>query len=213
MRKKEIKSKNLLIIGAGGQIPRYLIPMLKEQTELQLTLFSSHADDLPYQNVQKITGDANDFKQLSHAMKNQDAVFMDFDKKSTTQLVVQAMEVNGVQRIIQAGVLGVDNEVVEPFWSWNQQILGITAAKNRGNEVLEASNLDYTYMRMTWLYNGEKNAYVVSPKNEPFTGVQISRKAIAQFVIDNLTGKRNDVKQSVGLWEPGSENKPKPDWY
>ncbi|MDO4680840.1 MAG: hypothetical protein Q4A55_06300 [Aerococcus sp.] len=35
----------------------------------------------------------------------------------------------------------------------------------------------------------------------------------SQFAIDNLTGKRQDVKASIGLWELGSENKPKPDFY
>ncbi|MBC1528674.1 NAD(P)H-binding protein, partial [Listeria seeligeri] len=96
---------------------------------------------------------------------------------------------------------------------WNTRMLGGEVARNRGIEALETSNLDYTYMRMTWLYNGTQSDYVASPKGEPFLGAQISRQAISQFVVDNIIGKRNDLKASIGLWEPGSENKAKPDWY
>lgn len=101
----------------------------------------------------------------------------------------------------------------EPFATWNSKMMGGSVAQHRGNEALEASDLDYTYMRMTWLYDAKRTDYVASPKGEPFLGAQISRYAIAQFVVDNLTGKRNDVRASIGLWKPGSENKAKPDFY
>lgn len=68
-------------------------------------------------------------------------------------------------------------------------------------------------MRMTWLYDGDTRDYVASSKGEPFLGAQITRRAIAQFIADNITGKRNDTRSSIGLWEPGSENLPKPDFY
>ncbi|GAP00362.1 NAD(P)H-binding protein [Fructobacillus ficulneus] len=205
--------KKLLILGAGGQIPKFLVPMLQEQTDFDLTLFGSHAGDLPYQNVHKITGNASDPYQLVAALSDKDAVYMNFDNKEVTEKVVSVMQEKGVKRIIQAGVLGVYGEVTEPFATWNAQMLGRRVATGRGNEVLEDSNLEYTYMRMTWLYNGDRTDYVVSPKGEPFTGAQITRRAISQFVIDNLTGVRNDVQASVGLWEPGSEGLPKPSWY
>lgn len=203
----------LLIIGAGGQIPRYLVPMLQEQTDTEITLFGSHAKDLPYQNVIKITGDVHDQTMLENAMRGQDVIYMNFDHQEETELVVAAMHTVGVRRILQAGVLSVYGEVAEPFATWNSQMMGGSVAKNRGIVTLEASDLEYTYMRMTWLYNGERIDYVASPKGETFTGAQITRRAIAQFVIDNLTGKRHDVRESIGLWEPGSEYQAKPDWY
>lgn len=154
-------SKNILIIDAGGQIPQVLIPLLQEKPELHLTLFGRHAADLPYTNVTKVSGDSRNLTDLIKVMKNQDAIYMNFD------------------------------------------------AHNRGVESLEVSDLDYTYMRMTWLYNGNRKDYIASPKGEPFLGAQITRRAIAQFIMDNITGKRNDIRASIGLWEPGSENKSK----
>ncbi|EOH76769.1 NAD(P)H-binding protein [Enterococcus malodoratus] len=204
---------NVLIIGAGGQIPEVLIPLLQEQSDLKLTLFGRNADSLPYENVTKVTGDAGKLADLVKAMAHQDVVYMNFDNKKITEVVIEAMHKTGVKRIIQAGVLSVYGEVAEPFAAWNSRMMGGSIAHNRGIEALEASDLAYTYMRMTWLYNGTRSDYVASPKGEPFLGAQITRRAIAQFVVDNITGKRNDIKASIGLWEPGSENKAKPDFY
>ncbi|MBS7576368.1 MULTISPECIES: NAD(P)H-binding protein [unclassified Enterococcus] len=205
--------KKVIIIGAGGQIPEVLIPLLQEQDDVELTLFGRSASKLPYENVTKISGNASNLSELEYALVGQDIVYMNFDNKAVTDVVVEAMEKTDVKRIIQAGVLSVYGEVAEPFATWNSRMMGGRVANNRGIVTLEASDLDYTYMRMTWLYNGSDKAYVVSPKGEPFLGVQITRRAIAEFVCDNITGKRNDLKASIGLWEPGSENKAKPVFY
>lgn len=204
---------NILIIGAGGQIPRYLIPLLQKETNANITLFSRHTNQLHYDNVNKITGNAGDIEDLVNAMEGQDFVYMNFDDKAITDKVIKAMHQAGVQRIIQAGVLAVYGEVAEPFATWNARMLGSRIAKGRGNESLESSDLDYVHMRMTWLYNGDRSDYVASPKGEDFLGAQISRQAIARFVLDNIIGKRNDSRASIGLWEPGSEYKAKPDFY
>lgn len=68
-------------------------------------------------------------------------------------------------------------------------------------------------MCMTWLYNGNRKDYIASPKGELFLGAQITRRDIAQFIMDNITGKRNNIRVSIGLWESGSENKSKSDFY
>ena len=200
-------SKNILIIGAGGQIPQVLIPLLQEKPELHLTLFGRHSADLPYTNVTKVSGDARNLTDLIKVMKNQEVIYMNFDNKKVTEIVIDAMYKTGVKRIIQAGVLSVYGEVAEPFAIWNSCMMGGSVAHNRDVESLEVSDLDYTYMRMTWLYNGNRKDYIASPKGEPFLGAQITRCAIAQFIMDNITGKRNDIRASIGLWEPGSENK------
>lgn len=206
-------SKNILIIGAGGQIPQVLIPLLQEQPDLNLTLFGRYAANLPYADTTKISGNAGNLAELIEVMQNQEIVYMNFDNKKITEIVIEAMNKTGVKRIIQAGVLGVYGEVAEPFSIWNTHMMGGAIVHNRGVEILEASDLDYTYMRMTWLYNGDGKSYIASPKGEPFLGAQISRRAIAQFIMDNIMEKRNDIRASIGLWEPDSENKSKPDFY
>lgn len=203
----------ILIIGAGGQIPSVLIPLLQANSDVELTLFGRHGADLPYVGVTKVSGNASNPEELVPVLVGQDLVYMNFDDKAVTEAVISAMHEAGVTRIIQAGVLGVYGEVAEPFSTWNAQMLGSRVASGRGNEALEASDLDYLYMRMTWLYDGERTDYVASAKGEPFLGAQITWRAIAQFVLDNVTGKRHDYRASIGLWEPGSEYLPKPDFY
>ncbi len=139
-------SKNILIIGAGGQIPQVLIPLLQEKPELHLTLFGRHAADLPYTNVTKVSGDSRNLTDLIKVMKNQDAIYMNFDNKKVTEIVIDAIYKTGVKRIIQAVVLSVYGEVTEPFAIWNSRMMGGSVAHNRGVESLEVSDLDYTYI-------------------------------------------------------------------
>lgn len=96
---------------------------------------------LHFSDVTQLSGDVNDIDPLIAAMKNQDVIYMNFDNKAVTNIVVEAMQKTGTKRIFQAGVLGVYGEVSEPFATWNSQILGRSIASGRGNEVLEASDL------------------------------------------------------------------------
>lgn len=88
---------------------------MQEQPELHLTLFGRHAADLPYTNVTKVSGDARNLTDLIKVMKNQEVIYMNFDNKKVTEIVIDAMYKTGVKRIIQAGVLSVYGEVAEPF--------------------------------------------------------------------------------------------------
>ncbi len=114
-----------------------------------MTLFGRHAADLPYINVTKVSGDARNLTDLIKVMKNQDVIYMNFDNKKVTEIVIDAMHKTGVKRIIQAGVLSVYGEVSEPFAVWNSRMMGGSVAHNRGVEALEVSNWDYTYVCMT----------------------------------------------------------------
>jgi len=106
---------NVLIIGAGGQIPAILIPRLQAEATLKLTLFGSDAANLPYDNITKVSGDASQLDALINVMQNQDAIYMNFDNLAITKLVIEAMHETGVKRIIQAGVLSVYGEVGRTF--------------------------------------------------------------------------------------------------
>ncbi|WP_346767026.1 NAD(P)H-binding protein [Listeria monocytogenes] len=99
----------------------------------------------------KVSGDAGKLTDLINVMKNQEVIYMNFDNKKVTEIVIDAMHKTGVKRIIQAGVLSVYGEVAEPFATWNSHMMGGPIAHNRGVEALEVSDLNYTYMCMTWI--------------------------------------------------------------
>ncbi|WP_241655708.1 NAD(P)H-binding protein [Enterococcus casseliflavus] len=154
-----------------------MIPLLQELPDLHLTLFGRHDADLSYTNVTNISGDAGILPELIKVMKNQEVILINSDNKKVTELLIDAMHKTGVKRIIQAGVLSVYGEVAEPFAVWNNLMMGESVAHNRGVEALEVSYMDYTYTRMTWLYNEARNDYIASHKGEPFLGAQIARRA------------------------------------
>ena len=69
---------------------------------------------------------------------------------------------------------------------------------------IEASDLDYVLLRITWLYNKGLVPLEITRKGETFTSAQVSRQSVAQFVVDLLTGKENYYHESLGLGEVGT---------
>ncbi|MCM0583104.1 NAD(P)H-binding protein [Weissella diestrammenae] len=212
----------ITILGAAGQISRLLIQRLLDETDAELVLFARQADTRLAQafnmqfddRITLVAGDFSDAKVLESAVSNADIVYLNTDHGQSVQQTLMAMDYVGVKRLIVAGVLGIYDEVTGAFGKWNRQMVGPIGERGAMIETLEASDLDYTYMRMTWLYNqAGKTDYVVSYKGEPFTGAQITRQAIVQYVLDLMDDSKRDIRVSVGLWEPGSEGLPKPSWY
>lgn len=209
---------NILILGAAGQIASQLTERLLKESNKHLTLYARNAHTRlnQYTNndrVQIIDGDFTDEALLERVMPGQDAVFVDSDHD--TNSIITAMKVTGTKRIIIAGVLGVYGEVGGKFGQWNRSMIGDVSTQRRNNlKNIEQSGLDYTYMRMTWLYNQPGNiSYATTQKGEPFIGAQITRQAIVQYVLDLLAHPDRDIKASVGLYEPGSETMDKPSFY
>ena len=103
--------KNVLILGANGQIARIVAKrVLSEQDDVQLTLYlrkSHRVDDLVATNparVRTVDADIHDQEMLDKAVQGQDIVFIsnvdhDPDNK-LTQGVIAAMIKNDVKRVI-----------------------------------------------------------------------------------------------------------------
>ena len=209
---------NILILGAAGQISRQLTERLLKERNDHLTLFARNAHSRLNQyadnnRVSIVDGDFSDKALLEKIMPGQDVVFVDSDHE--TNLIVDAMKATGIKLLIVAGVLGVYGEVGGKFGEWNRSMIGDVSLKRKQNvKYIEQSGLDYTYMRMTWLYNQTGNvSYATTEKGEPFVGAQITREAIVQYVMDLLADPTRDIKASVGLYEPGSEGMDKPSFY
>ncbi|MQW23288.1 MULTISPECIES: NAD(P)H-binding protein [unclassified Lactococcus] len=204
----------VLIIGAGGQIPEILIPRLKKEN-IEITLYGRNASQLSYQNVTKIDGNVTNPKeidQLCKVVEGQDFIYINFDNEEALKNLVKVVSTR--QRIIVAAALGVHDEVVGAFGKWNKRMMGAGIDRHKKSfAVLEGSSLNYTYLRLTWLYDGQAVDYVKSPRGEAFTGVQISRRAVVHYICDLIENPKMDNYSSIGLWEPRSEGKAKPDFY
>lgn len=212
-----------LILGAAGQIAEKLTDILLKETDHDVVLYARNGkqrisvSDSNREEV--IEGDFLDTDLLSEAMKNVDAVYLnDMGNTKAVENIVEAMKAHGVQRLIGAAILGIYDEVVGEFGKWNERMIGSSPrmqAQKDSAKVVEDSGLDYTLLRLTWLYNQTGNEkYALTSKDEPFVGAQVTREAVARLIVDLLLSQDSRyLGASLGVYEPGTEELPKPSFY
>ena len=210
----------ILILGAAGQISKMLINRLLQENDAELVLYARNANRrIANSDPSRITivdGDFNDSAKLLEAMEGVAIVYLnDMNSPETTQTIVDAAKKSGVAKIIGATILGIYDEVIGEFGKWNARMVGRTGT-NRHKEsakIIEDSGIDFTLLRLTWLYNQEDNErYMVSQKGEPFIGAQVARQAVARMIIDIIENPAIYSNKSLGVSEPNTDF-PKPSFY
>jgi nucleoside-diphosphate-sugar epimerase len=211
----------ILILGAAGQIGRMLTKDLLEQTDYELVLYARNASgrlkNAESNRVSIVDGDFNNYDALCKAMESIDAIYLnDMNSKEGIQIIVKAMKATGNKRIIVASILGIYDEVPGAFGKWNLRMVGARGIQLHKENVslVEIPDLDYTILRLTWLYNQEGNRnYNLTSKGEPFEGAQVTRQAVSQLIADILQDKSGKfLKTSLGVGEPNT-NWDKPSFY
>ena len=211
---------NVLILGANGQIARLVEErLLKEQPDVELTLFLRNSDRLTRladnDHVRIVEGDAENEKDVADAMHGQDIVYIamvdhDHDNQITKN-VIEAMKHNNVNRVISSNILGIYNEVPGEFGRWNHdQVKSGLNAAIKSAELLEDSRLDYTIIRIPWLNDRDEIKYTVTHKNEEYVGVSGSRKSIADLIVKIIADPSYLSKDSVGLADPDTQGQDRP---
>ena len=203
-----MKSTHVLILGASGAIARHVIAMLQGKDNIKLTLFVRDASTLG--NLQPatkvITGDVLNPAQLNAAMQGQDIVYANLagavDKMATR--IVASMQENQRKRLIFITSLGIYDEIPGKFGQWNRDMIGADLVRYRhAADVIEASELDYTVVRPSWLTDNDETAYETTRKGQPFVGTEVARKAVAAYIADLIEHPDRNVKASVGVNKPG----------
>jgi nucleoside-diphosphate-sugar epimerase len=211
----------VLILGAAGQIGLMLTKDLLEQTDYELILYSRNASrrlkNSESNRISLVDGDFANYDVLSKAMKGIDAIYLnDMNSKEGIQTIVKAMKDTGTKRIIVASILGIYDEVPGAFSKWNLRMVGAKGIQvhKETASLVEIPDLDYTILRLTWLYNQEENRkYHLTYKGEPFEGAQVTRQAVSQLIVDILKDKTGKfIKASLGVGEPNT-NWDKPSFY
>lgn len=212
--------KHLTIIGAAGQISRMLIRRLLEETGMTMTLAGRNVSGrigIQDDRIRYVDGDFSNIDNVRNAIEGADVVYVNEASPALLEPAIIAMKEQGIRRLIVAGVLGVYDEVVGAFGRWNAAMIGDYSPNNNrviGARLVDESGLDYTYLRMTWLYNQAGNvAYRLIPQGEPYKGAQVTRQAVVEYVMNLLEDGTRDLGVSVGIVEPGSEDLAKPSFY
>ena len=211
--------RNVLILGASGQIARWVIRMLANAKDLEMTLFLRHAQKLHGAvpgNARVIEGNVLDDKKLATALTRQDIVYAnltgeDIDRQA--EHVVVAMRAARVKRLIFVTSLGIYDEVPGKFGAWNRQEIGTYLPPfRRAADAIEASDLDYTVLRPAWLQDEDEVAYETTEKGERFKGTEVSRKSVADLVVKIIRSPTLHSRGNVGVDKPGTTGD-KPSFY
>ncbi len=201
---------NLLILGAGGQISKWVIAMLAGHRDVELTLFLRDARklDLVPSNARVVEGDVMDGALLAKAMAGQDAVYINLagDVDLQTKAVLAAMKTADVRRVILCASVGIYDEVPGKFGEWNRrEISDYLPPYRRAADLIEASGVDHLILRPGWLTDYDEIDYETTERTEPFKGTEVSRKSVASLVVEAVLSPELWSDRNLGINKPGTD--------
>lgn len=211
-------SRNVLILGASGQIARHVIDLLRDQDKIRLTLFVRSARKLHRQPTaaRVIEGDVLDKTALVSAMAGQDLVYAnltgdDIDKQA--KAIIAAMKSSAIGRLVFVTSLGIYDELPGKFQSWNKAMIGEELKPfRRAADAIEASGLDYTILRPAWLTDADEVDYETTAMGETFKGTEVSRRSVADLIAKILTTPTLHMRANLGVNKPDTDGD-KPSFY
>jgi len=191
--------KNVIILGASGNIARHVIDILVKKDDIRLTLFLRNKSRLRNNDIFKchiIEGNALDFNQLKNAIAGQDIVYANLagDLETMAKNIVKAMDEEGVKRIIAIISIGI----------YNTPLRSVLIPYRKLADVIEASKLDYTILRPTWFSIADEVDYEITQKGEPEKGSVISQKSLATFITKVIESPENYIRKNLGINKPNS---------
>lgn len=212
--------KKVLILGANGQIARIVEQrLLKEQPDVELTLFLRNSDRLANmaknENVTVIDGDITDYDAVNAVMKGRDIVYLAMVDHTPdnviTKNIIKSMKENNVKRVFESSLLGLYNEVPGEFGRWNYQTVqsGLPAAIN-ADKLLAESGLDYTTLRFPWMNDRGETKYTITHKNEEYIGVSGSRQSLADVIVKMVADPSYLNNDSIGIADPDTQGMDRP---
>ena len=136
--------KNVIILGASGNIAKHVIDILVRKDDINLTLFLRNARRLRNSDLSKsciIEGDVLNYDELKEAITGQDIVYANLagDLETMAKNIVTAMEETGIQKIIFISSIGIYDVPLRP----------VLQPYRKSADVIEASGLEYTILRPT----------------------------------------------------------------
>ncbi|MGO3170577.1 MAG: NAD(P)H-binding protein [Bavariicoccus seileri] len=212
--------RNVLILGANGRIARRVSEMFLRESDIYQSHYLRDSERLRLRDDSKeaiIEGDVRHLDVLEQAVATADIVYANLagpDVVEEARAIIEAMTHTGVRRLIWLSALGVYDEVPGSFGEWNHNMLDSALLERYGEAVdlIEASELDYTIVRLAWLTNKNEIDYELTQKGEPFKGTEVSRKSVAALVRSLIKDPSQYQRASLGINKPHTDGD-KPAWY
>lgn len=191
--------KNIIILGASGNIARHVTDILLKKNDINLTLFLRDKRRLRNKDVSGcriIEGDVLNFSQLKEAIAGQDIVYANLagDLETMAQNIVRAMDETGVKKLIFISSIGIYDVPLRP----------VLKPYRKAADVIEASTLEYTILRPTWFTGADEVDYETTRKGEPERGSVISQKSLATLISKIIESPEKYVRENLGVNKPNS---------
>jgi uncharacterized protein YbjT (DUF2867 family) len=191
--------KDVIILGAGGNIARHVIDILVKKGNINLTLFLRNSNRLRNRNISQyriIEGSVLDFPLLKEAVAGHDIVYANLagDLEAMAKNIVRAMDETGVKRLIFISSIGIYDAPLRP----------VLKPYRKAADVIEASTLDYTVLRPTWFTGVDEVDYEITRKGEPEKGSVISQRSLAAFITRIIEAPEKHIRENLGINKPNS---------
>ena len=217
-------TKQVLILGATGQIAGQAIAALLDKTDDHLLLFTRPPQHLTVTDEARetvIKGDTLDPASLDAAVAQADVVYANLRNPEIEQQaknIVAAMDKNKVKQLVWISSIGIYDEVPGKFGEWNNEMLGggqedsYLGTYRKAADVISASDLGYTIIRPAWLTNKDEVEYETTERGEAFKGTEVSRKSIGTLVATIIADPAKYARKDLGVNKPHTDGD-KPAWY
>ena len=208
--------KYITILGAAGQIAQKLTATLLTYTDMHLTLYGRqlstrlHPEILEHERVTVIEGSFQNPAKLEQAVTNSEIVFVGaMESGSDMASIVKALSRKNVRRVIGLSMAGLSGEFPAALekWTFDNLPISYVQGERQARNVLRESNLNYTILRLTWLYNDSENTnYELIPEGVQFNDVQVTREAVVKAIFDilHVDDETPFHRASIGIGEPGT---------
>lgn len=208
--------KYITILGAAGQIAQKLTATLLTYTDMHLTLYGRqlstrlHPEILEHERVTVIEGSFQNPAKLEQAVTNAEIVFVGaMESGSDMASIVKALSRKNVRRVIGLSMAGLSGEFPATLekWTFDNLPISYVQGERQARNVLRESNLNYTILRLTWLYNDPENTnYELIPEGVQFNDAQVTREAVVKAIFDilHVDDETPFHRASIGIGEPGT---------
>jgi uncharacterized protein YbjT (DUF2867 family) len=191
--------KNVIVLGASGNIAKHVIDILVKKDDINLTLFLRNKSRLRNYDISKcrvVEGNVLDLKQLKDAIAGQDIVYANLagDLEAMAKNIVKAMAETGVKKLIFISSIGIYDVPLKP----------VLKSYRKAVDLIEASNLEYTILRPTWFTNADEVDYETTRKGEPEKGSVVSQKSLAAVITKIIETPEKYIGENLGVNKPNS---------
>ncbi|WEK70697.1 MAG: NAD(P)H-binding protein [Candidatus Chryseobacterium colombiense] len=209
-----MKKDTIALIGGTGKSGKYLVQqLLKNNYHLKLLLRNPENFTLQSHLTEVVKGDARDYDAIQKLIKDCELVISTLGQPAgeesifsdATKNIIKAMNFHGIKRYIVTTGLNVDtpfdnkNEKVKMATDWMyQHYPKTTADKQKEYELLVASNLNWTLVRLP-LINLTDESLRTETSLEDCKGENISATDLGKFLVSQIDDE-TFIKQSPFLY-------------